>query len=173
MIKNNELISDVFTTVPVDETRTVEDELKEIAFDWVNNDITSINFPVHEDGKSSEKEIFLFNFERKILGAEVIAEMDKAGYRPATVWELIGLVQKEPNLPKQFPLVALGSVCKLNGDYCVVHLSEQPSFFRMNLYLLGRDWYKYLKTFTMDACLDLDSINREWTSRHRFLGVPK
>ncbi len=44
------------------------------------------------------------------MSKDAIDEMDKAGYRPATLAELLALGEFKPKLQKQFEIVALGTV---------------------------------------------------------------
>ncbi|MFC1623604.1 hypothetical protein ACFL05_00595 [Patescibacteria group bacterium] len=117
-------------TILVDETKTVEELVKEGKFDWSNDDIISKNFPQPEGGAKSEKEIALFHFNKTMTSDDVIAEMDKDGYRPATIWELLGLGIIQPDLQREFPIIALGSVCVLLGGRRVAglyrHAGERP-----------------------------------------------
>ncbi len=137
--------------VPVDETISVEEAIKLGKFDWANDDITSKTFPKLKDGKKVDKEVAIFHFNKSISSKDAIAEMDKAGYKPATIQDLLGLSVKEPNLQRKFPIVALGSVCKLCGRRRVAYLSESGSRRRLSL-----DWFV-----------------EDWRARYRFAGVHK
>lgn len=78
-------------------------------YDWVNSDITADNFPV--DGLvNPDEETRLFHFNQEMSSDDVVAEMDKEGWKPATIWHLLILGIKNPELQKQFPTIALGSV---------------------------------------------------------------
>ncbi len=129
-------------TITVDETASVEDAVKAGKFDWSNDNITSANFPKITDGqKWNDKEVTIFHFNKTMSSSEaVIAEMDKAGYRPANIWELIGLAIKEPDLQRKFPIVALGSVCKLVGSRLVSFLCEDSSKRDLDLRFFVDDW---------------------------------
>ena len=132
-------IVDTFT-VMVDETLSVEDAVKEGNFDWSNDNINSTNFPKPANGQKSEKEIAIFHFAKTMSSEAVIAEMNKAEYRPATIWELTGLAKKEPDLQRKFPVVALGSVCELRGDRRVAGLYGDAGGRGLGLYCFGVDW---------------------------------
>lgn len=126
--------------IMVDETMPVEEAVKTGRFDWSNENITSQNFPRPTGGKKVEKEVFIFHFGRQVSSAAVIGEIYKARYKPATIWDLIGLAMKEPNFQRQFPVVALGSVCKLGGDRSVPCLYEDDSGRRLNLHYFDYGW---------------------------------
>jgi hypothetical protein len=127
-------------TVTVDETVSVEDTVKTGKFDWSNDNITSKNFPKITDGQKSDREVTIFHFNKTVYSESVIAEMDKAGYRPANIWDLIGLAIKEPDLQRKFPIVAFGSVCGLGGDRRVPFLYEFSSECSLNLDYFGNGW---------------------------------
>lgn len=134
-------------TITVDETVSVEDAVKAGKFDWNNNNITSANFPKLANEQKSDKEIILFHFNKTMSSEVVIAEMDKAGYKPANILTLICLAVKEPDLQRKFPIVALGSVCRLVGDRLVPYLYERGSKRYLDLYFFGNDWldhYRFL-----------------------------
>ncbi len=108
-------------TVLVDETLSVEEAVKAGNFNWSNANITSANFPKPVNGTKSEKEVSLAYFGKNMSEEAVIAEVDKAGYRPTTTWEGLGLARK-PDLQREFPIILLGSVCELDGDRRVTYL---------------------------------------------------
>ena len=110
-VEYNKVVSYITTiyTILVDETQTVEEAVKAGDFDWSNKNIISKNFPKPDNGVRVEKETALFHFGKTMSSEAVIAQMDAEGYRPATIWDLLGLVQKEPDLQRKFAIVALGS----------------------------------------------------------------
>ncbi|MCG2695058.1 hypothetical protein L6261_03190, partial [Candidatus Parcubacteria bacterium] len=71
---------------------------------------------------------------------QVIAEMDKVGYRPATIWELLALGIAQPNLQMEFPIIALGSLCVLGGERRVAGLYRDAVGRSLYLGWFGRDW---------------------------------
>lgn len=85
-------------------------------YDWVNSDITEVNFPMPANlvlGAESKP----FHFNRNISSENAIKEMAKEGYRPATIWDLLDFGAKNPELQRQFPIVALGSVAEVDDNY--------------------------------------------------------
>ena len=127
-------------TILVDETKSVEEAVEAWKFDWTNTDITSENFPQPKDGKKLEKEVTLFHFKEKISSEGAIRKMDEAGYKPGTIWDLLGLALKEPNLQKEFPIVALGSVGGKGGSRSVPSLDWDDRRRCLGLYWFGFDW---------------------------------
>lgn len=108
--------------VLVDYTKSLKQMIKAGKYDWVNNDITNDHFHITGSGQK-EVEITLFHFNRGISSDGAIAEMEKAGYRPAFVEELSALGAAEKELQKQFPINALGSVwrCPCGGRVPSLH----------------------------------------------------
>lgn len=98
-------------TVLVDETQSVEEAVKEGKFDEYNGaeNFISENFPKLINGQRANKKVSLFYFGKEISSESVISEMNKVGYKPATIWDLIGLAAEMPDLQKQFSIIALGS----------------------------------------------------------------
>ncbi len=94
--------------VLVDYGKTLQEMIEEGKYDWVNDNITQENFPLQGKGKE-DLQIELFHFGRAVTSKEAIEEMEKAGFRPATLPELLALGAKHPDLQKDFLIVALGS----------------------------------------------------------------
>lgn len=121
---------------------SLDDKLKELItlgkYDWVNGDIIAKYFPVVEvptlEGEN------LFHFNRNISSEDAIAEMDKVGYRPATMAELLVYGAKNPEMQRQFPIVALGSVAQIDGTRRVGILGEGGSGRKLNLDYFDGGW---------------------------------
>ncbi len=95
--------------VMVDYGKNLQEMIADGAYDYANPDITADHFPVKGEGKQ-EREVTLFHFNRSINSDNAIEEMAAAGYRPATIEEFLALGKAQPDLQRQFPIVALGSV---------------------------------------------------------------
>ena len=77
--------------------------------------------------------------------------MKKAGYRPATIWDLTGLHRKVPDLQKSFRIVGLGSRLNMSKFYAFPVLENQCKECRIDsakLQPLGL-WHK---SFRFLAC---------------------
>jgi len=136
----------------VDETKSVEELVKDGKFDWSNDNITSQNFPKPASGQKSKRKVVLFHFNKNMSSEAVIAEMDKASCEPATIWDLLGLAAKEPDLQREFPIVALKSVWR--------HPDGNLSVPALYCYAGGRILY-------------LDCFEFGWREDYRFLGRRK
>lgn len=139
-------------TLTIDYTKTIERAITDGNYDWKNGDITAKNFPISSKmiGKKVEITTKLFHFNRDINSEDATSKMDKAGYRPATLMELLVLGFLFPELQRQFPIVALGSVWRRAwDDRGVPDLSVSGSKRKRKLSLiwLGSDWgadYRFL-----------------------------
>jgi len=98
----------ILPTFPVEVPKvSLADAIKAGKYDYVG-DVDEGRFP-SSDSDWGKKEIVLFRFNR-ISGAVAIAEMNKEGYRPATLRELLALGAKYYPLQWAYEIVALGSV---------------------------------------------------------------
>ncbi|MFZ2309916.1 MAG: hypothetical protein WAW11_00010 [Patescibacteria group bacterium] len=134
----------------VDYTKTIEQAIADGNYDWKNSDVTAENFPISPEmaGKKVEVKTKLFQFNRDISSEDVALEMNKDGYRPATLMELLVLGFLFPELQRQFPIIALGSVWpNADLDRCVPYLGGDGSGRRLDLGWFGSGWgahYRFL-----------------------------
>lgn len=128
-------------SVSVDYGMSVEELIKLGLYDWANSDITSKHFPTQRTGKQ-EVVIELIHFNRSIGSEEALRELDKMGYRPAELHELLAFGAKYPNIQREFPVIALGSVwqCPL-GRRRVPFLYWGGSGRELRLRWFGDDWH--------------------------------
>jgi len=103
------------------------------------------------DQTPGEREFLVKHFDRKIESDEAIAEMDKLGYRPATHLEAYAFAKANPELQRQFWIVALGSFALDSGGRSVALLSCTSG-----LCLLHDHWH-----------------DSRWSARSRFLFIRK
>ncbi|OGD67124.1 hypothetical protein A2442_01870 [Candidatus Campbellbacteria bacterium RIFOXYC2_FULL_35_25] len=132
-------------TILVDETKTVEELVVEGNYDWSDSNVTSKNFPRSEEGTKDKKEVALFHFNKTMTSEDVIAEMKKDGYRPATIFELLALGVTQPELQRGFPIIALGSDCTFDGSRHVAYLYESAGGRNLHLLWLDNDWNDYCR----------------------------
>ena len=138
----------------VDYTKTVEQAVADCEFNFANSDINAKNFPISLEMIGTKVEISskLYHFNRGMGSEDVIKEMDKENCRPAVLMEALALAAAHPELQKQFPIIALGSVwCDSSG-------SRQVPYLGVGAY---------------DRKLYLDDFGLDWAARCRFLGVRK
>lgn len=140
-----------FYKVVVDYTKTLAEMISVGNYDWVNSDITNDHFPVKGEGKQ-EQELVLFHFNRAISSDDAMKKMEEDGYKPAVIEELLALGESQPELQRQFPIVALGSVWRDSDGGRRV-----PSL----------DWCD------AERDLDLSAFELDWREDYRFLARRK
>jgi len=120
--------------------RSVEKAIKAGRYDWTNDNITSKNFPTKRS-ETAEIDIELIHFNRDMSTDEVLAELDKKGLRPAELHELLALGEKHPDLQREFPIIALGSVWRRSSGFrsCPC-LSKDGSERDLDLGWFGHEW---------------------------------
>ena len=114
-------------------------------YDWVNSDITEKHFPNTRRGKE-EVSLHLVHFNRNIGSEDALRELDKMGFRPATIEELLAFGAQNPEEQRKYPIVALGSVWRhLRGGRCVPSLWLGGAGRRLGLGWWGVDWHSHCR----------------------------
>ncbi len=133
--------------VSVDYSTTLEQMIAEGKYDWSNSDINSKNFPTASQVGQVTVNVELVHFNRNIGSEEALQELDKVGYRPANLSELLAFGAKYPDRQREFPIVALGSVWqRLDGNRYVAYIYYGG--VRRHLYLVWIElWYVALYRF--------------------------
>ena len=134
----------------VDYNITLEQMITAGKYEWTNDNITDKLFPLSGTGRMTFQPK-LFQFNRDISSEDAIREMEKDGFRPAKIEELLTYSAILPEEQRNYPTVALGSVAELDGRRRVPCLIRSAS--ERNLYLF---WW-----------------NHDWSGYFRFLGVRK
>jgi len=127
----------------VDYTLSLSDLIALGGFDRVNPNITAEHFSAKGKGKQKVKVELWHPNKYFSNGDEVIAELKtaKPGYRFATLWELITLAINQPDLQRQFPIAALGSIwLQAAGDRLFAFLDGSDSECDLYLGRLGFDF---------------------------------
>jgi hypothetical protein len=121
-------------------------------YGYVNKDLNDENFPVTV--RDDDRELVLICFNRDIndhedpAKSELLKELDKLGYKPEYAPELCMLGEHEPEMQREFPIVARGQVWRShNGDLVCPILGERV--FERSAYLndVRRGWrrgYRFL-----------------------------
>lgn len=121
-----------FLSIPVDYTLTLEKMIAAGNYDWKGEGVTSDKFPINKR-KNGNVTINLVHFDREIKPDDAIARLDEMGLRPAEFPELLALGAKLPNLQRDFPIIAMGSVL---FDRFVPYLDSDGG-----KRILGREFY--------------------------------
>lgn len=130
--------------VTVDYTLDLAAMIKAGKYDWVNEHISVKNFPIKGRG-TTEIELMLVHLDRYATTKEVEAELDKRGLRAATLEELLALGAAQPELQRQFPIVALGSRCVLRRSESVPVLCRSIDERGLDLGYYGDGWNFYYR----------------------------
>lgn len=109
-------------------------------YNSVNSDITEKHFPVNGKG-TNEVVTELLHFNRYTESEDVFRELDRSGLRPATIEELLAFGAKYPEIQRQFPIVALGSIWRRLDARFVPCLWGFSGDRGLNLFWFGSRWY--------------------------------
>ncbi|OGD69476.1 hypothetical protein A2811_01650 [Candidatus Campbellbacteria bacterium RIFCSPHIGHO2_01_FULL_34_10] len=116
---NTSRITEIFN-VTVDETKTVEELVADGNYcSNYNCDIKNFLDCSNGDKKAAIKNMAIFHFKGAVTTTGVFDLMEKEGYRPATVHELLSLGM-EPEYQREFMIIALGfkPLLRLGGYEC-------------------------------------------------------
>ena len=129
----------------VDYAKTIEQAVADGNYDCASKHITTKNFPfafpLNMIGKKVEVFVNEFHFNRLISSKDAISEMEKKGFRPANIYEIMAFVQDNP----KFPVVALGSVCQLHQSLFVPAIFMDGSERNIALYGWSGGWFNYYR----------------------------
>jgi hypothetical protein len=119
-------------------------------------EIRNAYFPAEGKVKKIKKQVVIFHFNKEMSSNEIISEMEKDGYVPGTIRDLLSLSAAEPELQKKFPIIALAS-CRS---------------------LVTSDQYKYLvvpriSVYGTKRDLDLVVYASAWSAENHFIAVRK
>lgn len=118
----------------------VEKAVRAGNYDWSDSDITAGHFPITKSGKAAVK-VELVHFAKTMSSDKVLAELDAQGLRPAEFHELLALGAAHPELQREFPIIALGSVwLGPHGYRRVASLDRGGSERSLLLDWFGSDW---------------------------------
>lgn len=152
MAERGIVVPDGCETLSVNYAQVLAEAIRDGKFDWKNDNITSEHF-MNADHETDEATltIKLFHFGRDMLSGNAVKEMNKKGFRPATLRELLAYAVKNPDEQRRFPILALGSIWEGLSGLSVPHLN-----IGHDGRLLGLYWW-----------------HSNWTKRCRFLAVRK
>lgn len=128
-------------SISVDYGMSVEELVKLGHYDRrANENITSHNFPTRRKGKA-EVVVELIRFDRYISIDEALSELDKMGFLPTELHELLAFSEKYPDLQREFPVIALGSSWQYSGGYLdIPYLGGNGSERYLDLRWFGISW---------------------------------
>jgi len=138
----------------VDYSRTLVRIIDDGKYYYVNSIITEKNFPRPVEVISHKITVHtkVFKFNGGVSNSEIISIMEKAGYRPATLNEILALVELaevETRLWDAFPVVAVGSIWRDHRGFQyapTIEISSNMRYLSINRYrLFNRGWSSYWK----------------------------
>jgi len=130
---------DIYKAV-VDYSMSLAEMIAAGNYDWVNSDITAKNFPFSGEGKV-EVEYVLVHLNRTASTEDVLAEFARLGLEAPNIAEFLAFGTKYPDLQRQFPIICLGSVWRVDGGgRRVPSLRSRGGDRRLHLNDYGRDW---------------------------------
>jgi hypothetical protein len=127
--------------ISVDYALKLIDAIAAAAFDWKNDDIVEKNFPnqAHETGEQKLMVKF-YHFGKDMSSEDVVSAMDKDGFRPATLRELLVFAVKNPDEQRKYAIVGLGSVWSRGGNRLVPCLNLGGHERGLNLLWWSDGW---------------------------------
>lgn len=128
-------------TVPVDYNLSLPDMITAGHYDDVNDNITPERFPIQGSGKR-QVTIALVHPGKEVESQPLIDEMDALGYRPATNAELLALGARYPELQREIPVIALGSLAEVRAHRRVMYLDNWDGKRKLNLHWFAGRWYE-------------------------------
>ena len=171
-------------TLTVNYDTSIKDLIKKGKYNYVNSDITEVNFPSEEKGES-KIEVELLGFSEPISSIDVLKEMKLKGLQALTLKELLHLGIKYPDLQRW--IVALGSRWHCpDGDVRVPGLYGGSDRRGLSFFWFGGDWDPYWrfaarrvssvlkplpKTLKHSDTLTLSEVNEKLDRIIKYLGV--
>ncbi|MCC6448308.1 MAG: hypothetical protein IT215_06450 [Chitinophagaceae bacterium] len=135
----------VINTVTVDYGMTLDEMIRAGKYAYANDNIDDRRFPVKGKGKV-EVECKLFQFtNRNVSSEEAMRVIKEAGWEVAKAEHLLAFGVKYPEEQLKYPIIALGSVGKVDGDRDVASLCKDGSKRRLDLYWFDNDWHSYYR----------------------------
>jgi hypothetical protein len=133
-----EPVGDVYT-VRVYCADSLEQMIGDGNYDFVHQDINAENFPIVGQGKQMVNVELWHPNKYFSNGDKVEAELEKSkpGYRFATLPELLALGAAQPELQRQFPIAAMGSIWPHAGYRYFAFLSRDDVKRFLDLYSFG------------------------------------
>lgn len=145
-------ITKITYNILVDYDAKVEDLTEKMGcryYGYVNPYITNENFPSKKIGQKKVK-MKIFHFNEEMSPKNIAQEMDKQGYRPAKIHELLALALEHPYLQRYFWIVAYGSFFHVRDGFGAPYLAWQSG-----------------------PRVDADDFGDKWPTDYYFLAVCK
>lgn len=130
----------------IDHSQTLQQMIAAGKYDYINGDITAERFPVTGEG-TVELDAELIHIGRYVTNAEAEAELDRRGYRPATMAEQLAFGATFPEEQRKYPIVALAAFWRYPyGNRSVASLDSDGLQRELDLHWMSSNFQWY------DAC---------------------
>jgi len=139
--------------IEVDYNVSLEKLIKDGNYSWINEHITSKNFPT-KNNSTSKLIMKLIEFTGFITEEEILYSLNQLGCRPAEIYELISLGLKYPDIQRKILIVSIGSKWK------------NPDLNQIVVPILGTQNQKRILSLEMIA-----SVLMPLSSRRRFATI--
>ncbi|MBN1325810.1 hypothetical protein JW977_02410 [Candidatus Falkowbacteria bacterium] len=172
IMSGRQKVSDTYKVV-VDYSKSLTEMIQLGNYGYVNDDITDRHFPIQGSGQHEaelvlvhlnkdattkevlvqgsgqyEAELVLVHLNKDATTKEVLANLDEMGLKPAKIEHQLALGALRPELQKEFPIVALGSVwVDGRGDrhYPYLDFNDDKRKLRLDWDARGSHWYDYCR----------------------------
>lgn len=95
-------------TAQVDYAQSINDSLNAGGYNWVDSQVNDADFPDSTTGSASLTAV-LVPYDTSMSIDDLTKTQAAAGYRPATLKELLAFGKANPDLQKDAPIIALGT----------------------------------------------------------------
>jgi hypothetical protein len=138
----------------IDYSRPLAEVVAAGNYSYASSNITEENFPTDKGDPEvvgnptgvNVTQAVLVHLDRVVDSDDVLAELERQGLRPGTMFELAYFGEQHPDIQRQFPVVALGSVwTSPSGDRDVGYLWEDDDDRELSLDWYGNRWYAYYR----------------------------
>lgn len=139
--------------IAVDYGQGLEQMIAAGHYDWKNGDITAKRFPIKGIGRV-EFEWKLYHFDRDIESDEAEKLIEQDGWDVGATEHLLAFGAKFPEEQRKYPIIALGSAAKVNGNRHVPYLGRYDTYRLLNLGWWGDRWRRSCRFLAVRKVLE-------------------
>ena len=135
--------------VIIDYSQSLKQMIAAAMLDSVHSDINDKNFPIMKEG-IVETTFMLERFDHPVRTTDAVGLLDKKGFRPATIVDLIAFGTIYPDVQEEFGVVAVGTLWdpgNVHHSYDVPYLSHSNHGRSLSLFRSAPRWkerYRFL-----------------------------
>lgn len=106
------------------------------------------NFSLFGTGKAQvDIELIRLRIDTQRSSAEIIQELDKIGYRPADICEVLAFIDTYPSTDLSWPIVGLSSVCRSKETDFLTYVPFLDTNRDIQYHLCSEQWWPELYLF--------------------------